>query len=715
MKTLGIDTKESLLQVALRIHSYELNPLPANEDKSPVVPWTKYCYKLATAEQVTNLFKGKTSGHLGIVTGKGSGDLEVIDVDCKYDDTGTLWPELSAAIKEEIPELYNKLPIEKTPSGGYHLFYRCDQIAGNMKLANLEDGGSALIETRGQGGFIMVDPSPGYELIQGDFSTIPTITVEDRNRLLQICRSFNRSKESTAKTTTKKGNKSVTFDSYDRKHDHDDTLKLLEEVGFKVVGKQNNKAATLVLRPGESTSKSSGYIYADSGNVIMFSTGTKYFEAEQNYTPSEVYTQIKHNGDHKAAYEALKEQGYNKYTGPDVVKYIKSYIANNLNIKFNTLTNDRELNGKPLTDTDYNTIYLRIGEAYKAEVKKAFQGKILTYDIIRSDFTDSYNPLSEFLEANQHRNCTGTISELAATIETKTEFTENHTAPFVEFFLTKWLVNMIATALYGTDNPLIIALLGKQGTGKTEFWRRLLPPQLQRYFGEFAIADDKDFFIAMSKHMIIADDELSGKSKVETKALKKITSMQNIYLRVPYGRVQETIKRRSSFCGGGNDLKVLYDLTGNRRIIPIEVLSIDHTAYNAIDKADLIVEAYQLLVSGYNYRLSGKDVKALNDASSDFEFNELEVELCQEYLKKADSDRVVEKRTASDIKNLFETNLKHRVNLVKLGKALTALEFEKGSDKVHKKVIQRYRLHPDSKIFSIENDTILANVGSRSN
>jgi len=709
----GIATKESLLQVALQLNSFGLNPLPVNTDKSPTVPWTPYCTKPATSDQINKLFKGKNNGRIGFVTGKGSGNVEVIDVDCKYDDTGTLWTELSTAIKEEMPELFGKLPIEKTPSGGYHLFYRCKQIAGNMKLANVENGVSALIETRGQGGFIVCDPSPGYELVQGHFIGIPAITIEERNKILQICRSFNRSKRSTVKKTTKKGNKSVVFETYDRKHNHEDTLKLLEEVGFKVVGEQGgNKAATMVLRPGKSASKFSGYVYHDSGNLIMFSTGTKYFEHEQNYTPSEVYTQIKHNGDYKAAYEALKEQGYNKYTGSDVVKFIKAYIADNLNIKFNELTNDIELNGKPLTDSDFNTIYLQIGEAYKAAVKKGFKGKILTYDIINSDFTNSYNPLSDFLEANQDRHCTGTISELAATITTSTKFIgdDDPGKPFVEFFLTKWLVNMIATALKGTDNPLIVALLGDQGTGKTEFWRRLLPHKLKRYSGEFAIADDKDFFIAMTKHIQILDDELSGKSRVETKALKKITSMKNIYVRKPYGRVQETIKRRCSFCGTGNDLKVLYDLTGNRRIIPIEVLKIDHAAYNAIDKTDVIVEAYQLWVSGWNYRLSGKDVKALNAATTDFEFNELEVELYQEYLMMPDEDgkRSTENKTASEIKNLFETNLKHRVNLVKLGKALTALGFEKQWQKVHGKVIQRYQLHPDSQILRIENEAVTA-------
>lgn len=349
----------------------------------------------------------------------------------------------------------------------------------------------------------------------------------------------------------------------------------------------------------------------------------------------------------------------------------------------------------------------KVAEGYKIENPKAkgYPSKNLVQDIMESEFSRSYNPLKEFLQAKQDRNCEGTISELAATIDSKTVFADelNMPTPFVEYFLTKWLVNMIATALDGTDNPLLMALLGKQGTGKTEFFRRLLPKQLQKYRAEIAIADDKDFYIAMSKNIVIADDELSGKNRVETKALNKIMSKQYIDVRVPYGRKGKKLTRRASLAGTGNDLKVLFDIHGNRRIIPIEVLAIDHDAYNAINKTDLIVEASKLYVQGYNYRLTGSDIQALNDSTDEFEYTEVEVEVCQEYLIKGTEERF-EYKTNAGIKTLIESYTKHRISAVKLGKALTHLGFKRVRKRVHKKPMWVYMIHPDSKINMIDNN-----------
>jgi len=230
---------------------------------------------------------------------------------------------------------------------------------------------------------------------------------------------------------------------------------------------------------------------------------------------------------------------------------------------------------------------LKIDRAWKkAHPKKGGIIKATTINIIESDFTQDYNPLVDFLQVNQERNCEGTISKLAASIESGTAFpdTVKIDVPYTEHFLTKWLVNMIATALDGTDNPLLLALLGKQNTGKTEFFRRLLPQPLKRYNVELTIADDKDFYIAMSKNILISDDELSGKSRTETRDFKKIMSKQFIDLRVPYGHNAVKLTRRASFGGTGNDLRVLYDLTGNRRIIPIEILSIGITPITRLTK-----------------------------------------------------------------------------------------------------------------------------------
>jgi len=53
------------------------------------------------------------------------------------------------------------------------------------------------------------------------------------------------------------------------------------------------------------------------------------------------------------------------YSGSDKVLFTKSYISEHYNIRFNELTNDYELDGKPIEDRDLNSLYLAIGDAYR--------------------------------------------------------------------------------------------------------------------------------------------------------------------------------------------------------------------------------------------------------------------------------------------------------------------------------------------------------------
>src|SRR5262249_26533404 len=130
------------------------------------------------------------------------------------------------------PGLVARLPQVMTPSGGLHVLYRCDQIAGNQKLAQraeevdtedlprTEDGAlyeqkikeagirkengvyfkiKTLIETRGEGGYVLTAGSPPachpsgntYRLISGDLTAIPMIRPEERETLVSRARSFN--------------------------------------------------------------------------------------------------------------------------------------------------------------------------------------------------------------------------------------------------------------------------------------------------------------------------------------------------------------------------------------------------------------------------------------------------------------------------------------------------------------------------------------------
>jgi hypothetical protein len=104
-------------------------------------------------------------------------------------------------------ELFDKLLITATKSKGYHIIYRTTVSEGNQKLAsrytidsekkNEHDKLRVLIETRGEGGYIIIPPSEGYSFDNPSitFKNIPTFTDQERNAIIAACRSFDETKE----------------------------------------------------------------------------------------------------------------------------------------------------------------------------------------------------------------------------------------------------------------------------------------------------------------------------------------------------------------------------------------------------------------------------------------------------------------------------------------------------------------------------------------
>ena len=146
-----------------------LSVLPANRaQKRPCLPrWSEFQKRLPTEPEVGHWFANKHDA-ICVVCGEVSGNLEVID----FDNHGELFPKW----KEAIPgDLLAKLVIEQTPSGGYHVAYRCKEpISGNMKLAQGERDSKmvTLAETRGKGGLVLCAPTEGYELRRWDYDAL---------------------------------------------------------------------------------------------------------------------------------------------------------------------------------------------------------------------------------------------------------------------------------------------------------------------------------------------------------------------------------------------------------------------------------------------------------------------------------------------------------------------------------------------------------------
>lgn len=347
---------------------------------------------------------------------------------------------------------------------------------------------------------------------------------------------------------------------------------------------------------------------------------------------------------------------------------LELFIQSNYDLRRNEITRFIECNGEEIDTVFTNSVYIKARKELDDKVKFDEIDKL-----IGSDFTQNYNPIHEYFERNSHVTTSGNIRRLADSIDSPT----GRGSDFVYIMIKKWLVGMIAS-IYGKHSPLLLVLVGGQNTGKTEFFRRLLPNDLRRFYAESKLDAGKDDEILMTQKIMILDDEFGGKTKKDSKRLKELTSKQSFTLREPYGRKNITLNRTAVLCGTSNDEQLLNDSTGNRRIIPIEITAVNHEQYNAIDKTELMIEAYQEFKAGFNYQMDGDDVRLLNDNTRQFEQVVPERELISKYFKHtqyAKTSMDVEYMQVTEIKSYLERITQQRLFQNKISAELRMLNF----------------------------------------
>lgn len=148
----------SLLEIARAYVSAGLCVLPIRGDgsKKPSLPtWKEFQRRRPTPRELATWFHPGSPVGIAVVCGAVSGGLEVLD----FDD-GDVFLEWAALVGAEAPGLLPRLTQVRTPAGGRHVYYRCPGLVkGNRKLARTA-AGKALIETRGEGGYVLAPGCP---------------------------------------------------------------------------------------------------------------------------------------------------------------------------------------------------------------------------------------------------------------------------------------------------------------------------------------------------------------------------------------------------------------------------------------------------------------------------------------------------------------------------------------------------------------------------
>ena len=316
----------NLSDAARAYHSAGLCVLPARmPEKRPAIgSWKDYQERLPTTVEVDAWFANAHPACC-LICGAVSGNLELIDFDC----AGEAFAAWSTLVTTEAPGLLDRLVVETSPSGGWHVVYRCTEaVSGNLKLAQRRedlDGPAevvrfgkrykprtdrdgrwhlvlTLIETRGEGGLFLCAPSPGYQLMQGEFTAVPMLTAGERDVLLRCAWALNAIlPEPVDPQPASPPDGERPGDDFNRRAD---LGALLQHHGWSLVHDGVNQHW---CRPGKANSTSATL---KDGALYVFSSNAAPFEPSRAYSPFAAYALLEHHGDFQAAATELRRRGY---------------------------------------------------------------------------------------------------------------------------------------------------------------------------------------------------------------------------------------------------------------------------------------------------------------------------------------------------------------------------------------------------------------------
>jgi len=329
-----------MINEAKKLFSHGLSIIPIGENKIPIGEWRNNIDTLI--EPNFSSCKG-----LGLVCGNVSGNVEVIDIDCKYDVSGTLFKDFKQLISDNDKELLKKLVVQKTVNGGYHFIYKCKEIQGNTKLASRETTSEekaknpkekvkVLLETRGNGGYIAIVPTDGYEMIYGSLYNIQEITTEERELLFICAKSFNQVFKPTYEKKEVKEIISSNISPFEAWNESGDVLSILTHNGWTITNEKGSKV--YLLRPA-GTGKWSAEYHQDKRLFYVW-TSSSEFENDKAYNPSQVLTILNFNGDYSESAKWLLRNGYGETNNPIQSLPIKKEVVN-IDLALSTKTEER--------------------------------------------------------------------------------------------------------------------------------------------------------------------------------------------------------------------------------------------------------------------------------------------------------------------------------------------------------------------------------------
>jgi putative DNA primase/helicase len=365
-----------LLQAACDFADADCCVIPAKSDgtKAPATTWRQYQVELPAVEQLASWFSNGSYDGFGIVCGSVSGGLEMLEFEGRaIDRVGRFGQLLTDNNHAELWDRVRGGYVEQTPSGGLHFLYRVIDAPAkpNTKLARrpstdaeladwkarqqlgvdaepepltkqkrqealdrIVDGAQlpqVLVETRGEGGFVVVAPSggrthetgAGWVLLRGGPTSIANITAEERDLLYWCAEQLDEMPEQIAydpphrtsapDTVGPAGSSDIEpaelrpGDDFERRATWEE---ILEPHGWTKTRANFAGPGSAWTRPGKDQGVSATTGTAETGDRFYVFSSSTTFESERPYSKFATYAELEHGGDMAAAASELRHQGY---------------------------------------------------------------------------------------------------------------------------------------------------------------------------------------------------------------------------------------------------------------------------------------------------------------------------------------------------------------------------------------------------------------------
>lgn len=309
--------------------------IPTGADKRPAIPaWRDYQSQAARPEIMPQWFDGPGArAGAAIIGGAVSApegfNLVCVDCDVKYSGM-ELFERYCALLEEKIPGLRNRLIEETSPSGGRHFWFLSPTRIGSAKLAESEPAqrenpktgkmemvSLVWIETKGEGGYAVCHPTPGYNVINGSLLNPPKLSADEVEAILVLAASLTANFRRSEKGKRLSSNPDLPGAQYAAAASFPDMLELLLANGW-TVDKELSEEDCFVQRPraeafsGPSSARLSRLSPDEPVLLYVYSSSTNFPESMRAYDPFAIRTFVEFGGDFGKCARALRKEGFGK-------------------------------------------------------------------------------------------------------------------------------------------------------------------------------------------------------------------------------------------------------------------------------------------------------------------------------------------------------------------------------------------------------------------